>query len=85
MARRKNYKPIQEESFWDSRARYEDLKTSGELFVRYPGMVGIWSYDMMKFLCNDDVLQEEEKKQEEEPKKDIDTHTAQWYDKNEEE
>jgi hypothetical protein len=38
---------------------------------------------MMKFLCNDDVLQEEEKKQEEEPKKDIDTNTAQWYDKEE--
>jgi len=84
MARRKNYKPIKEESFWDSRARYEDLKTSGELFVRYPGMVGIWSYDMMKFLCDDDVLKEEEM-QEEEPKKDIDTHTAQWYDKKEEE
>jgi len=84
MARRKNYKPIKEESFWDSRARYEDLKTSGELFVRYPGMVGIWSYDMMKFLCDDDVLKEEEK-QEEEQKKDIDTHTAQWYDKKEEE
>ena len=85
MARRKNYKPIKEESFWDARARYEDLKTSGELFVKYPDMVGIWSYDMMKFLCNDDVLQEEEKKLEEEPKKDIDTHTAQWYDKKEEE
>ena len=84
MARRKQYKPIKEESFWDSRARYDDLKTSGELFEKYPDMVGIWSYDMMKFLCNDDVLQEEEK-QEEEPKKDIDTHTAQWYDKKEEE
>lgn len=84
MARRKQYKPIKEESFWDSRARYDDLKTSGELFEKYPDMVGIWSYDMMKFLCNDDVLQEEEK-QEEEPKKDIDTHTTQWYDKKEEE
>jgi len=84
MARRKNYKPIKEESFWDARARYEDLKTSGELFIKYPDMVGIWSYDMMKFLCDDDVLQEEEK-QEEEPKKDIDTHTTQWYDEKEEE
>jgi hypothetical protein len=84
MARRKQYKPIKEESFWDSRARYDDLKTSGELFIKYPDMVGIWSYDMMKFLCNDDVLHEEEK-QEEEPKKDIDTHTTQWYDKKEEE
>ena len=47
-------------------------------------MVGIWSYDMMKFLCDDNVLhEEEEKKQEEEPKKDIDTNTAQWYDKEE--
>jgi len=80
MARRNKYKPINEESFWDSRARYDELKTSGELFVRYPGMVGIWSYDMMKFLCNDDVLQEEEKK-EEEPKKDIDNNTTQWYNK----
>lgn len=84
MARRKQYKPIKEESFWDSRARYDDLKTSGELFEKYPDMVGIWSYDMMKFLCNDDVLHEEEQ-QEEEPKKDIDTHTTQWYDKKEEE
>lgn len=84
MARRKKYKPIKEESFWDSRARYDNLKASGELFEKYPGMVGIWSYDMMKFLCDDDVLQEEEK-QEEEPKKDIDTHTTQWYDKKEEE
>jgi len=84
MARRKQYKPIKEESFWDARARYDDLKTSGELFEKYPDMVGIWSYDMMKFLCDDDVLQEEEK-QEEEPKKDIDTHTTQWYDKKEEE
>ena len=56
MARRKKYKPIKEESFWDSRARYDNLKASGELFEKYPGMVGIWSYDMMKFLCDDDVL-----------------------------
>lgn len=77
---KKNYKPIKEESYWDSRARYEDMKTSGELFVKHPTMIGIWSYDMSKFLELDETLKQmdsEEPVKKEEPK----SGNTQWYDK----
>ena len=91
---KKNYKPIKEESYWDSRARYEDMKTSGELYVKHPTMVGIWSYDMTKFLedirCTnsdfitkflelDETLKQMDK---EEPKKKEEPKNGntQWYD-----
>jgi hypothetical protein len=76
---KKNYKPIKEERYWDSRARYEDMKTSGELFVKHPTMIGIWSYDMSKFLELDETLKQMDKEEpikKEEPK----SGNTQWYD-----
>ena len=42
----KNYKPIQENNYWDARKKYDVLKESGELFEKDDRMIGVW--DMMK-------------------------------------
>jgi len=83
MARQNKYKPIKEEDFWEARGRYDDMKQSGELYEKYPDMVGIWSYDMMKFLCDDDVLQEKEQEEEQKDQKPKGDSKSIWFDKKE--
>lgn len=52
-----SYKPIQENNYWDARKKYDVLKESGELFEKDDRMIGVWAYDMKRFLELNDTLQ----------------------------
>ena len=82
MPRNKKYKPIKEDNYWDAREKYGNMRQSGELFEKYPDMVGMWAYDMPKFLELSETIQalEEEEQKEEKPNED---NKSIWFDKKE--
>jgi len=51
------YKPIKENNYWDARKKYDVLKKSGELFEKDDRMIGVWAYDMKRFLELNETLQ----------------------------
>lgn len=82
MARKGKYKPIKEENFWEARGRYEDMKQSGELYKMDPKMVGLWAYDMPKFLELDETLKTWDEEKTEEPIDSKENKGVVWYNKN---